>query len=260
MIIIGTSGYHFPDWTGIFYPPGLEKKYWLQFYAKHFLSLEINNTYYGIPSEETVARWDRFTPDGFAFVIKLHQDITHHRKNKADEATGFIKRFRELEAKGKVAGYLAQFPASFHKTTANEQYLRLLAERMAGKTLFVEFRHQSWDHGDSIHLCRDLHLSWVMTDQPNLRGLAKVRVAATTNLAYVRFHGRNARTWYHSELGDRYDWEYSDRELKEWIPRLKVIDSRAELSYLFFNNCHAGQAIKSALRMKQLLGNQLEVI
>ncbi len=259
MIVIGTSGYHFPDWKEVFYPPKLPKHRWLEFYSTQFQAVEINSTYYGIPKAASVAKWVEQTPENFIFLLKVHSDTTHKRQNQCREVSELLERLEPLHTAGKFGGLLAQFPASFHRNREAETYLEFLAKTTVGNPIFVEFRHGSWDQDGSIDLCRRLGIGWVTVDQPLLPNLMRPRPAVVGKIGYVRFHGRNTTTWYNSQAGDRYDWNYSDSELSEWLPRLAAMDNRAEVTYLFFNNCHAGQAIKNALRMREMLLNQFEV-
>lgn len=260
MIRLGTSGYHFLDWVGSFYPPDLAKEQWLTFYAQHFSVLEINTSYYGLPKVETVAGWESRTPDDFRFIVKVNKQTTHERDNEAREVEELLELLEPLRSSGKLSGLLAQFPASYHADSKNEHYLEHLEERRGSEQMFVEFRHSSWDTDHAVSLLKDLGLGWVAVDLPRIRSLPLPRPAVTNGQAYVRFHGRNVDTWYNPEAGDRYAWDYSQRELEEWVPRLQALGSRAELSYLFFNNCHMGWAVKNALLMKDVLQRQFEVI
>ncbi len=257
--MIGTSGYHFPDWTGPFYPPGLGKDRWLSFYSERFPAVEINSTYYRLPKASAVERWSEESPDDFRFIVKLNRATTHERAGDCEETAQLIDLLEPLEHSGKLHGLLGQFPASFHAGPGERKYLESLSRRTGGIPLFIELRHASWDSDGSVELCRELGLGWVAVDQPKIAGLAGTRPAVAGDLGYVRFHGRNAKTWYNPKAGDRYDWDYSESELREWIPRLEALSDRAETTYLFFNNCHAGQAIKSAALMKRMLDQQFEV-
>lgn len=259
MIGIGTSGYYFLDWKGSFYPDNLPKSGWLPYYSEHFSILEINRSYYGIPNEKSVSRWINETPTDFRFFVKLHKDTTHAQCGKSIALLDLLDVLKPLRVKGKLSGLLAQFPASFHNTRENRQYVQELLPAIEGIDLYTEFRHKSWDLDTVVTFCCDIGAHWVIVDQPKIRGLSDTRLAVTGKNSYVRFHGRNAHTWYHPERGDRYDWEYSEAELKPWKMRLKTLEERAETTYLFFNNCHAGQAIKSAYLMKKMLENQFEV-
>ncbi len=259
MILLGASGYHFKDWSGAFYPPELDKAHWLEYYAQHYSCVEINSTYYGVPKRETVARWARQTPDGFGFFVKLHGDTTHKRETGGEEIAELLAVLQPLRDSGKLLGLLGQFPASFHHSREAQDYLRLVIGHTEGIKIFIEFRHGSWDTDATVEFCRDIGAGWVAVDLPRIAGLPRPRPAVTTDTAYVRFHGRNSATWYDPGRGDRYDWLYSDRELREWRPRLDAMDHRAEKTYLFFNNCHAGQAIKSAEKMRLMLRDHYEV-
>ncbi|MBD3167115.1 DUF72 domain-containing protein [bacterium] len=260
MIIIGTSGYHFPDWSGAFYPPDLPKEQWLRYYAERFPAVEINMTYYALPKPEQVARWAQEVPEGFRFTVKLPGETTHKRERDGEEVSEFLPLLAPLRDRGMLVGVLGQFPASFHNEQGERDYLELVVERCGDVPLFVELRHISWDRDDTIEWLSRLGAHWVTVDQPALRGLSRPRPAATGGVGYVRFHGRNRKTWYNPKAGDRYDWDYEEEELKSWIPRLKAMEERAETSYLFFNNCHAGQAVRSAKLMKAMLAGELKVV
>ena len=260
MIRIGTSGYHFADWAGPFYPVELPKDQWLTYYASQFNILEVNTTYYGVPKRESVARWAAQTPPDFRFIVKLHGDTTHKRSSGGEEIATLLDALEPLSAESKLGGLLAQFPASFRANEAAKQYIKQIHSRVGKIPLFVEFRNLDWDSDDAVAFCRDEGVGWVTVDLPPVRTLMGARPAVTSSTGYVRFHGRNAKTWYNPELGDRYDWDYSEDELRTWLPRLMALVDRAEETYLFFNNCHAGQAIKSAALMRELLRQeQLEV-
>ncbi|MFH0882513.1 MAG: DUF72 domain-containing protein [bacterium] len=260
MIRIGTSGYHFADWAGPFYPSDLPKDQWLDYYATQFKILEINTTYYGVPKRSSVVRWAEQTPADFRFIVKVHGDTTHKRETGGEEIPALLASLEPLRAESKLAGLLAQFPASFRANASAKQYIHLIHSHTGEIPLFVEFRHLEWDTDDAVAFCQDEGLGWVTVDLPPIRSLMGARPAVTSSTGYVRFHGKNAKTWYHPELGDRYDWTYSEEELRNWLPRLRALVDRAEETYLFFNNCHAGQAIKSAALMREILRQeQLEV-
>ena len=207
-----------------------------------------------------MARWAAQTPEDFHFIVKVHADTTHKRENNGEELSELLDLLEPLRLEGKLKGLLAQFPASFHAESASESYLSSLAKRRGDIPFFVEFRHTSWDRDDPVELIRQLGFNWVTVDLPKIRSLMGIRPAVTHGIAYVRFHGRNSKTWYTPAAGDRYDYDYSEKELREWLPRLQALDARSEMSYLFFNNCHAGQAIKSAIILREILRQQFEVL
>ena len=120
--------------------------------------------------------------------------------------------------------------------------------------LWVEFRHDSWAGEDVPALLRATGLGYCIVDEPALPGLMPPGVALTSEDAYVRFHGRNAHNWWSSATaGDRYDYLYSPDELREWIDKVRALAEQARRTYLFFNNCHAGQAARNARLMSELL-------
>jgi len=267
-IFVGTSGYSFADWVGPFYPPGTRPGDFLACYALHFATVEVNSTYYRIPPAATIERMERKTPPGFRFMVKVNQAMTHERSLAPALVRDFRAALAPLKAVGKLDGLLAQFPWGFRRTPGSESHLRALGEALAGESLFVEFRHASWATPDLPERLRGLGLGFCAVDEPQLEGLMPPVALVTADDAYVRFHGRNAANWWGrrpaagsgdgvrgatERSGDRYDYDYRPDELREWIGRVRELAERARRTYLFFNNCHAGQAARSAKLMQTLL-------
>jgi uncharacterized protein YecE (DUF72 family) len=255
-IIVGTSGYSFSDWVGSFYPSGTRSGDFLSFYARHFDSVEVNSTYYRIPHPRVLERMEKKTPPGFRFVVKLNQSMTHERSLPSPLVRDFLAVLEPLKAAGKYDGLLAQFPWRFRRTPENETYLGSLRGALAGEPLFVEFRHSSWVTPDLAGWLQERGLGYCAVDEPRLEGLMPPVALLTSEDAYVRFHGRNARNWWGRGGGDRYDYSYDARELGEWVGKIAELADRARRTYLFFNNCHAGQAARSAKLMQELLRQQ----
>jgi uncharacterized protein YecE (DUF72 family) len=283
-ILVGTSGYSFADWVGPFYPRGLKPGDYLGWYARSFVAVEVNATYYAIPDPGTIERMERKTPAHFRFTVKLNQAMTHDRRLDAARVRPFLAAVAPLKAAGKYDGLLAQFPWGFRRTPANERHLTALRETFPDEPLFVEFRHASWSAPDVAERLRRERLGFVAVDEPALEGLMPPVTWLTTEDAYVRFHGRNAANWWVRGEGggarpaapagdeaspgrgaatpgppasrDRYDWDYSEAELGEWVQRVRDLADKARRTYLFFNNCHAGQAARSAKLMQTLLRQQ----
>ncbi len=252
MIKIGTSGFSYPDWIGTVYPPGLSERQHLAFYAQEFSTVEINMTYYRVPDVATVQGWIRKTPEGFLFSVKAHQDLTHGRE--APDFAAFVAAVQPLAEAGRLACVLAQFPYSFHPTPANRNYLKRLRDGLDGLPAVVEFRHAGWVNQATYDLLAGLGLGFCCVDEPQLRGLMPPVAIATGPIAYVRFHGRNSAKWYnHQEAWERYNYTYSTAELSEWVPRLRQLDAKAELTLVYFNNHYAGQAVRGARDLGQLL-------
>ena len=252
-ILIGTSGYFFRDWVGPFYPSGTRTEDFLGYYARHFGALEVNSTHYGIPKPGMLARMAERTPPDFRFVVKLHQSMTHEQTLDRATTQSFLEAIEPLKRAGKYDGLLAQFPWAFHRTPEHRRFLATLRSELADEPLFVEFRHDSWLTPELEPSLRDHRIGFCSVDEPHLTGLLPPITMLTTDDAYVRFHGRNAHTWWGRGAGDRYDYEYKPTELEEWVGKIRDLAERARRIYLFFNNCHAGQAARSAKLMQELL-------
>lgn len=254
-IVVGTSGYSFDDWQGVFYPPGLPKGKRLDFYKDHFKATEINSTYYRIPHPAVFYNIAKKVGDDFEFMVKTHRSFTHDRKDIKSETGKFNEALKPMVESGKLRGYLAQFPYSFKYSPQSVDYIREGKEYFGEIPLFVEFRHRSWNRPDLFESLRANGIGFCCVDEPALSGLFPPLVEATTNTGYVRLHGRNAANWWGGK-GDRYDYLYSKDELTEWKKKIDSLKSRTDKIYLFFNNCHLGQAVRNARMFIELL--QLE--
>lgn len=258
-ILIGTSGYSFADWVGPFYPPGMRSSDFLRYYAEHFPAVEVNATYYRIPARDTFERIEAKTPPGFRFVVKLHQSMTHEGLSGPALCRELLEAIAPLREAGKLDGLLAQFPWAFRRTPEHEAHLEALRGRFEGDPLFVEFRHDSWATPDLAAFLEARGLGFCAVDEPALEHLMPPIALRTAPDAYVRFHGRNAANWWGRSGGDRYDWDYKAAELREWLGKIQALADQARRTYLFFNNCHAGQAARSAKLMQELLRQQQEL-
>ncbi len=247
---IGTSGYSFKDWKGTFYPEELSQQQLLPFYAEHFNTVEINFTYYRMPTQKTMAGMAAKTPEGFTFFVKAFQSFTH--KGDLSGVSEFAAGIEPMREAGKLSGLLFQFPQRFKRTTANRKYLAALAEEFRGFSLAFEFRDRSWDHEDMYRSLEDHNVALVCVDEPQLSTLFPRVARATSDIGYVRFHSRDGDKWYKG-AAERYDYDYSEGELRGWLPMLEVIAKRAKRLFIFFNNCHRGQAAKNAESMGRII-------
>ncbi|NQT33783.1 DUF72 domain-containing protein [bacterium] len=252
-IHIGTSGYSFNDWKGVFYPQKLKREQWLSYYARHFSAVEINATYYRTLQPAAFQKMVDRTPDDFEFWVKVPGQVTHTDEDFTGTIDQFQQSVKPLKEAGKLKGFLAQFPFSFRRGEKTFKRIARLHEAVRGETLAVEFRNRDWIVDETIKFLTELNIVTVTVDLPRLPALPGMESHFTGPVSYVRFHGRNSRTWYNSHLGDRYDYEYSPAELKEWLPRIIRPDEEGSATYLFFNNCHAGQAVKSARMLRDML-------
>ncbi len=252
MIRIGTSGFSYDDWVGTVYPPTLPAREQLAFYAREFSTVELNVTYYRVPSEQMVASWVRRTPDSFRFSVKAYQGLTHEREQP--DFTAFLAALSPMLDSGKLGAILAQFPYSFHPGPDAADYLRQLRDGFRDLPVVVEFRNAGWVNEQTFALLRDLNLGYCCVDEPRLKGLMPPIAVATGPVAYVRFHGRNAAKWYaHEEAWERYNYTYSESELREWAPKVQELDQAAEETFVYFNNHYTGQAAKGARDLQGLL-------
>ncbi|MGH7726597.1 MAG: DUF72 domain-containing protein [Candidatus Eiseniibacteriota bacterium] len=261
-VVLGTSGFSFDDWVGPFYPAGTRKTDMLAHYAERFTAVEVNSTYYGIPPPRTMEQLDRKTPPGFEFVVKAHRTMTHE---KAPPPPADFRAFHEclepLKAAGKFRGTLLQFPWAFRPTLAARKRLELLHGELAEDgPLFVEFRHASWLRDEVFAFLMERGIGYCSVDEPELPGLVPAEARVTGETAYVRLHGRNKETWWGRGGGDRYDYDYSREELKEWVRKIRELAERSSKVYVFFNNCHAGQAARNALLMRDMLQQDLTAV
>jgi uncharacterized protein YecE (DUF72 family) len=253
MIHIGTSGYSFKDWIGPFYPPGIPQGQMLNYYVRHFRTVEINSTYYRLPHPKVMSQIERKTPEGFLFTVKLPGDVTHRQTRDPAVFEAFRGVVRPLEDAGKFAGALAQFPYSFRNSPANRDYLGYLRESVPEHPIFVEFRQDSWAVEETFPLLEKLGLNFCSADEPKLRGLFPPLARTVGPVSYVRMHGRNARDWWSGQGSQRYNYLYNESELREWADKIRDLNAHSKDTFVFFNNCHAGQAVENAKRMAELL-------
>jgi len=250
-IRIGTSGYSFDDWKGAFYPSDIPKGKMLDFYVAHFNTVEINSTYYRIFNPSVAVNMVKKAPQGFDFVVKAHSSFTHQRAEalgRRDEYLASIEAFRESDS---LSGILAQFPYSFQYSQDSLEHILSAKEYFDAIPVYIEFRHNSWSNNEAYVALRDAKLGWVSVDLPKLPNLPDSRMVISTDSAYIRLHGRNSETWY--EGGDRrYDYNYTDDDLKDWQAKIDSIRKKSSKAYVFFNNCYRGQAVRNAQKMIEL--------
>jgi uncharacterized protein YecE (DUF72 family) len=247
---IGTSGYSFADWVGPFYPAGTSSARMLEFYASVFNTVEVNFTYYRLPVVKTSRGMVDKTPGGFQFVVKAHQSFTHERDLK--DKAAFLDGIAPMREAGKLSGLLFQFPQSFKNTGANREYLARVAEEFQGYVSAVEFRDASWAVQPVYRFLDERGLIGVSVDEPEISTLFPRHALATGAAGYVRFHSRDGKKWYQGAQ-QRYDYNYRDNELKEWVSKILTISERSKNVFVYFNNCHQGQAADNAKTMKRLI-------
>lgn len=251
-IRIGTSGYSFEDWRGVFYPGQIIKGKMLDFYQAYFNTVEINSTYYKIPHPRIMYNISQKVNDKFEFVVKAHKSLTHERMNLEKVTEQFHESIKPLRDHTNLRGILAQFPWSFKYSRANLQYFALCHDLMRDNHLFVEFRHNSWSRPETYETLASLGISYVSVDEPRLPGLLPSDLKTTGDTAYIRLHGRNGDKWWNGGPL-RYDYSYDERELLEWKEKILKLKETHKKAFIFFNNCHLGQAVKNARQLMKML-------
>ncbi len=238
-IRIGTSGWHYEDWSGRFYPADLTKNKWLEYYSKHFDTVEINNTFYHLPKETTFENWRKKAPKNFLFTVKANRYITHIKR--LNEPLEPLERFfgRAYLLQAHLGPVLYQLPPSFHKDLDRlKGFLQALPKKM---TAIFEFRHESWFSQDTYDLLSEFNTAFCIHD---LVGIPTPRVI-TGNVIYIRFHGPTGK----------YAGNYSKSALQSWAKWIKdnLKDKKAVFAY--FNNDYNAYAIKNAKTLKEQIIN-----
>jgi len=292
---IGTAGWNYPSgrgtWNGVFYPAGRARRKGfdeLAYYAEHFDTVEVNSTFYGQPRAAVTRGWVARTPAGFEFAVKLYQKFTHPRmfeervarslrastasadqdavealaKPTAGDLDEFKRGIDPLATSGKLGPLLAQFPASFKRTSRTEDYLSILLETFARYPVAVELRHSSWSDafGDTLTLLNAFGAAWVQIDEPKFRfSIRQNYLPNVKGFYYMRLHGRNAAKWWrHDKSEDRYDYLYSDDELKEFTETASAARELVKKAYLYTNNHFSAKSVANAAMIKRQLGEPID--
>jgi uncharacterized protein YecE (DUF72 family) len=297
-IRIGTAGWSYPSgtgaWTGIVYPPrrGRAKDFdELRAYAEHFDTVEVNSTFYRIPTIETTRSWVERTPPGFEFSVKLFQKLTHPRMfldrltkppkgapkdtvsdkstlphdqalAAAGVSTADVDEFRRavepLASAGKLGALLVQFPASFKYDAASVDHLAWLTHALRDYRVAVELRHKSWsdDVKTTLQVLNASRAAWVQIDEPKFRlSIAQNFLPNVEGFYYLRLHGRNAKAWWnHEKSADRYDYLYSEQELEPFVEIAAAVKVLVKKMYLYTNNHFEGKAAANAVMLRDKLG------
>ena len=265
-LYIGTSGWSYPKgegkWTGYFYPTGKINE--LEYYSQFFNTVEINSSFYRPPNPGYVYNWVRRVPKDFLFTVKLWQKFTHPKMYK--EATGeesiislqdidiFKRSIDPLVEYAKLGVLLAQFPPSFRNDSFDQQILNAVSRAFGQYRLAVELRHRSWSDDPNITtLLRENNVAWVNIDEPKFKSSIAEELPITSDIAYFRFHGRNAETWWTGDNETRYKYLYSPEEIEELTDRVKSTAGQTKLLFTLFNNHWRGYAPRNAVDMMKSL-------
>jgi len=271
---IGTAGWSYKDWDGIFYPSGMSrrKQHPLEYLARFFDTTEINTSFYGPLKPEWAKLWCRKVAavnKNFLFTAKLYRAFTHSpiavmeptsaatiRPTDEDES-----RTREgldaIASEGRLGALLIQFPVSFKNTSLNREYLERLLRQFIEYPRVVEVRHSSWNDAETLAAFTQQNVGFCNIDQPVLgRSLAPTE-HVTAAIGYVRLHGRNYEQWFDSDnRNDRYNYLYNQRELAGWKERIESVAERAQTTYVITNNHFENKAGVNALELKAMLSGK----
>ncbi|HMK93697.1 MAG TPA: DUF72 domain-containing protein, partial [Thermoleophilia bacterium] len=279
--------------SGAFYPRGVTSaEDRLRFYATQFPIVEVDSTFYAPPQERHTRLWVERTPEGFVFDVKAFALLTTHGappERFPPELRGILppeaqrkrnvyakdltpdgrdllwelhrKALDPLRAAGKLGAVLFQFPPWFRAGRYGREYLEQVAEQMEPYPVAVEFRGGGWLDDErhtarTLGLLEELGLAYVAVDEPQgFASSSPAVAAATAPLAVIRFHGRNAETWDKrtNAASDRFNYLYAEDELREWLPRVRLMAEHAAAVHVLFNNNYQDYGIRNARQMAALL-------
>lgn len=238
-IHIGTSGWHYKHWLGgVFYPPGMPPEQMFQFYAQHFDTVEINNSFYHLPLPSTFDNWRDSSPARFQFAVKGSRFITHMKKLK-DPKPSSEKFFHAADRLGKKLGpILFQLPPRWK---VNVERLSEFLEALPPRHKYVfEFRDETWLVPEVYKILRRHRAAFCIHDFADM----KIPNEITTSFTYIRFHGPTSAKYFGS---------YSTEQLKTWAERIKEWSQRLSAIYVYFNNDPGGEAVKNAKELKDMI-------
>jgi uncharacterized protein YecE (DUF72 family) len=290
-IVVGTSSWADEGFVKHWYPKGLAARDRLGWYAERFEAVELNSSFYAIPSRENVKRWAETTPDGFSFDVKLHRLLSRHAP-KPDalppdmrgevelnergnviataaaqrELTGrIVSALEPLEAAGKLGAFLLQLTPGFDPRRNEISELDPIVEALGEGTLAVEFRHIGWMEGEqeqrTLAELSERGAAYVCVDAPRERHvpiMPSVDAVTTKRLAYLRCHGRDADRYMRGRsVAERFDYDYSKKELGEIGGRARELAEAADQVHVMFNNNARDLAPKAAYTMRKDVLGQL---
>ena len=241
LLYVGTSGFYYPDWKGLFYPARLAAREFLPYYTSRFRCLEVNNTFYRLPVETTLTRWRDITPEGFVFAVKASRFITHIKWLDEPEATvaSFLGRIRCLGRK--LGPVLFQFPSRFPFNGGKLDAFCKVLEKDVRYTF--EFRDPDWFRQETCDILSRHGAAFCIYDFSGTQS----PVWVTADFAYIRFHG---------PLKTPYRGGYGEAFLERWAKRIRRWLKDGKCVYVFFDNTMEGHAPEDARKLLLLLGKR----
>lgn len=271
-VLIGVAGWSYPDWKGMVYPGDTHQDK-LQYLSHFFDTVEVNTTFYSIPSASLVTAWINSVSHNprFLFTVKLYKLFTHGEDVQQgsptlvpEAAAAFSAAFQPMLELGKLGALLMQFPYRFHYGPKSVDYLVTLFETFRQFPLALEVRHNSFQLESFFKLLEDHQVAFANIDQPGVsHSMPSTRVFTCTRLAYLRFHGRNTANWFDADIGrdGRYDYDYSIEELEVYLGMVREFQQREGTLFVIFNNHYRASEIKNALEfIHQFTGKPVKMI
>ncbi len=274
---IGTAGWSYKDWEGIFYPSGMQrtKTHPLEYLARFFDTTEINTSFYGPLKPELVKLWCRKVAGvnpRFLFTAKLYRAFTHSpiavreptsaatiRPTDEDERLT-REGLDALANEGRLGALLIQFPVSFKNTSLNREYLGRLLRQFIEYPRVVEVRDSSWNNPETLAAFAQKNVGFCNIDQPLLGRSLGPTEHVTTALGYVRLHGRNYEHWFVDQgfdsdnRNERYNYLYKEKELEDWKQRIVNVAEKAQTTYVITNNHFESKAGVNAIELQAMIG------
>ena len=244
-LLIGTTGFSYQDWLGNFYPQFCPQADFLKYYSHCFNTVEIDSTFYGIPSEKTIAGWNNVTPDNFIFSAKFPRTVTHEGtiNQKVDQAKYFMEVMKNL--KSKLGVLLLQFPYSF-KPDQYETLISLINTVKGDIRIAVELRNRKWlDNKDIFKILSDHNIALCQIDHPWMPRISQF----TADFSYFRFLGDRKK------IEDDFTYIRNDRiqELTEWKEIIKESLDTGRDTITYFNNHYSGHAPTTAMKFEEII-------
>jgi uncharacterized protein YecE (DUF72 family) len=252
MILVGTSGFQYRDWVPVFYPRDLDAGSWLHYYSRKFGCCELGFTYYRIPENIAIKEIIEKTRGALPLVFRAPSRLSEEHPDNADLARRFAAALWPLKDTGQLAGILAQFPPKFEFIRDNFDRLCALRDSLDGIPLITEFSCPDWLSPKAAKHLAAARIALACVDGgASLK--EKTFFCATTELAYVRFQGRNQSAWLKGDGSAQHDYLYSRAELASVIPEIRRLEQESERVLVFMNNPWRGQAVINArMLMEQL--------
>jgi uncharacterized protein YecE (DUF72 family) len=270
-IRIGTAGWSYKDWEGIVYSSEMlrRKQHPLEYLAQFIDLVEINTSFYGHIKPELAKLWCMRVAGanpGFTFTAKLHRSFTHSPvaviegtsastiKPTDEDEMRAKEGLDALAAERRLGALLIQFPVSFKNTEPNREYLEWLLRQFIEYPRTVEVRHSSWNNEETLRYFVQKNVGFCNIDQPVIGKSLEPTQHVTSQIGYVRLHGRNYDQWFDCDnRNDRYNYLYSPPELSNWKSKIQNIAERSEITFVVANNHFQGKAAVNALQLKHLI-------